>query len=876
MRQFCTRRIGRLSALLIGGFLLLTLAACGEDDNGPQAGETVILEAGSASDGPFGTKFRAQSNSISEPLDIGVAQVEAPTDDVPLPDGVQTRGMAYELTPERDVVTEPDEPFLVGLPIPEDANVEDVAVAVQIQPYEYEVAWDDEGRPEDYEPGREWSFQEAYIAQGTVATTLPRLYADDPRLLTVVEAPSFESFDGSETQPMSHSDENFDAVCTGGFGGAPESCNSSVRQSARDALRDVFHDLTDMGFNEPALSRRVNVVPNLFNSDVAFGPWLMRLRPCSEVKYGGLYKHGTDRAWTCVDSGGWGDGDEGNTLRHEFFHGTQYGYGPMREGIRQRHEFIIEGQAVASETSATSLTRDSRGLRELDVTMLTNSDDLSSGDLVEYRAQDFWVFLAEYFGESDVGFFAEFLERGNRADDVDRTLDEEFDTGLAQVYFEWAKNQAFESQYASLNSDLNGACVFEPDSVNNTEKVTFTENSGLSQDSITLDPMTSDVIEFDLQPASEPYLVTIALDSAQTLRDDFKVYRNHGSPTEECLDKANPTFEPVAVNPGEPVTVYALATNALRDDSMEVELSANVQEASLSIDITSPSDGASLPEGALVNFESDVTATEGVDEIEWVTENPDNYAGGGDVLGRGESASAGLLCPGDHTVTATLTDEFGLTDSDQVTFTVENQAPSMEFVTDPVPSSIGTGDYLILKAEATDRICEFGPGSNGADESLIEWTVAGFSAGSGNALTHKIVADAGETISVSAEYTDDGGETATLGPRELDVTTPPPGGYPPRVVIESYDSGDDIKTKTIFLEGSALDAEDGPLTGSDLEWTVTDRNGNSVTRTGEDATIPDGDAAGLHRGSLDIELRATDSDGNTNTTDVSVNFVGPG
>jgi hypothetical protein len=109
------------------------------------------------------------------------------------------------------------------------------------------------------------------------------------------------------------------------------------------------------------------------------------------------------------------------------------------------------------------------------------------------------------------------------------------------------------------------------------------------------------------------------------------------------------------------------------------------------------------------------------------------------------------------------------------------------------------------------------------------------------------------------------------------VTTPPPGGYPPNVIIESPDEGDDIGTYGIFLEGKVLDSEDGRLTGSALQWTVTGPRGDVVTRTGESPDIADGVAEGLFLGNgMTIELSATDSDGNTTTESISVDYIGPG
>jgi hypothetical protein len=882
-----TRRTLRLILLVL---VALGIASCALGDNTNE----VTLEAGTASEGPDGMMFRAQSDSIEEPLELTVEREEPPLRDVSLPDGVETRGAGYRITPERSTVTDPEAPFLVGLPIPEQADLDHVAVAVVVQPDEYTAQWNEEGPPADYEPTRQWSIQEAYIAQGTVATTVPNLQSEEGRLMVVVEEPTFRSIRADSMQVRTHSDEGFDAVCLGGFDDADESCPQSAQVAAEDALEEAYHEVRGDGFPEPALSRRVNVVPQLFNSDLSLGPYLIRLRPCSkaEKNYKGLYKFGSDRAWVCLDEDDWGN-SEMDAVRHEYFHASQHAIEELRKNADNARDFVIEGQAVASEESYDGLERQfERRRRPIDISLTDNHED-QDGELVAYQAQDFWIFLGERLGTDDLGYMKDALQEGGKTYQVDDMLAEMFPGGLRGAYWAWVKNYAFEGQYESVRSFDNETCQFNPESVDDLEQAVYLPGLGLDNDGFTLDPMTAEVVEFTVHGADEPRIVRLSAIDTENDDRDIKFYRDYSVGTEACWGPRDGYYRvqnwiDVPVDPGDSKTVYALVANddydsedpdlyrdpaGIADNQRTIELHAESREVDLSIDIETPSDGDTFTEGLVVPFEADVTASEGVRGIEWRA-----YRAGSseDVVwwGWGRVTGAGLLCNGDLTVEVEVTDERGLDAKDQVSFTIENQKPTLSFRNTPLPDTIGSGDYLLLEAKPEDHDCTSGPNDNAADPDFVQWYIDGQRAGTGGTLATRVEANPGETVEVRAEYRDFEGALATAGPVELDVTEPPPRGYAPKLTIiyPREDAGVyQVLGLTLGFIGRAYDAEDGRLTGESLQWTVRNEDGETLTGTGETPEWTDVVETGFAFGTYDVTFSARDSDGNLRSKSIVVN-----
>jgi len=75
---------------------------------------------------------------------------------------------------------------------------------------------------------------------------------------------------------------------------------------------------------------------------------------------GGMFSSGSGRVWVAVDTGCVNAGDR-STVRHEYVHATQYGYGlSFASGEWLASRWSIEGQAVLLQTDYDALTRSAR------------------------------------------------------------------------------------------------------------------------------------------------------------------------------------------------------------------------------------------------------------------------------------------------------------------------------------------------------------------------------------------------------------------------------------------------------------------------------------------------------------------------------------
>ncbi len=183
--------------------------------------------------------------------------------------------------------------------------------------------------------------------------------------------------------------------------------------------------------------------------------------------------------------------------------------------------------------------------------------------------------------------------------------------------------------------------------------------------------------------------------------------------------------------------------------------------AAPTVTITAPAAGASFAAGTAVTFSA--TASDPEDgtlnpAISWSS----NLGG---ALGTGASVTTSSLAPGTHTITASVNDAGGLSDTDTVTITItsSNQAPTLTITGPANGSTFAAGAPVTFTAAASDP-------EQGNLSSIIAWTssVAG-PIGTGASITTTTLA-AGNHV-ITAEVTDSGGLKAT---RTINVTITAP------------------------------------------------------------------------------------------------------
>lgn len=267
------------------------------------------------------------------------------------------------------------------------------------------------------------------------------------------------------------------------------------------------------------------------------------------------------------------------------------------------------------------------------------------------------------------------------------------------------------------------------------------------------------------------------------------------------------------------------------------------------VTITAPQDGSAYNSG--INFTFTGSATDAEDgtltgtTLEW-TSSLDG------TLGTGSSQSSVGLRNGSHIITLTATDSEGVTGSATITVHIGNTPPRVSILNPQTNTNVEEGAYITFQGSATDD--EDGTLSG----SSLVWTssISGAFATGTNPAPINTLPVGRHSIILSAT---DSSEAVTYStPINIRVgnTTPVATIIAP-TTNSTFDIGEDI-----IFQGTGVDAEDGFLLTTSLEWTSS-RQG--PIGTGNSLTLSDLDS-GLHI----ITLTVTDQDGATDTATITI------
>ncbi len=215
--------------------------------------------------------------------------------------------------------------------------------------------------------------------------------------------------------------------------------------------------------------------------------------------------------------------------------------------------------------------------------------------------------------------------------------------------------------------------------------------------------------------------------------------------------------------------------------------------------ITAPADGSIFQATDTIGFagsasdpeDGDLTAT-----LAW-TSNLDG------AIGTGGSFSASLSV-GVHTITASITDAGGLQDTDAITVTVENTAPSVTISAPADGAGFNVGDSVSFAGSASDF-------EDGDLTAGISWSSSldGAIGSGGSFATSGLSAG---THVITASVTDAGGL------QDSDTITITVNAAPTATITAPADGSTFQATDSIAFAGSASDPEDSDLT-TVLAWT---------------------------------------------------------
>lgn len=419
------------------------------------------LEPGGQLTGVDDVLLATTEGALEEPVQVLISRSSDPTDVTPLPESMDQHGGFYHLGAESDTFAPVEHPFVVGLPLPDGAPTEDLALAVLV-PAQY-IHIDTRPGVSYIEPADAWDFLPAtHDEESNQALAVTPSLTASPVTATLVSATYFSSTSSnSDTTtiadqqslpsdvllgtvlnrhfwfspyPRQADEPDFIAVCGPPEGDADAGCEQGDLNRAALDLERVYSDLTGLGFRLPRLNRRaIHISLRGRGASVDLGAYVIEVRPCdrSELDTVGLYIS-NGRAWACNGNG------MDMTIRHEYFHATQYAYEAVLENATTREGWFIEGQATASQQSESILTRDSaRGLRDVDKSLRGNNG--------VYRAQDFWLYVGKKLN-ADLTFLIPIFDYPPNAEGVNAAILEEYPRlqNLPSLYWDWVKNQTFE------------------------------------------------------------------------------------------------------------------------------------------------------------------------------------------------------------------------------------------------------------------------------------------------------------------------------------------------------------------------------------------------------------------------------------------------
>ena len=816
------------------------------------------LQPGGSVEGAKGLIVRAQPDSISESIDVEIETTDPPTDKNPLPQNVLTAGPFLRLSASIRTFTPAQSPFTFSLPVDaSQVDTEHLALAVLV-PGE-EIHFQAECLVEDcpdFSPRDTWIPVSGVYHPGSsrFETTLP-LLAKEGRTVVLVQSLDYTSpainvgqslrpgipFGGSykcssasllgsvlcplwdrvlASDHLQGQNAGFQAHCRQ-FGPSQFSCGNSEEDAVENEISSRHQELQGVGFADPYLG-----TDSSGDYELEIRPFwqgsspINQLEACEVANGGavyGMYTTNTQTIIVCINS----DGVVGKTLstaRHEYFHAVQYGYTEFLFSVRK--DWVVEGTASASENSLNSFGRDTgRDLHQIDTSLKDNQD------FIEYRAQDFWVYLGLLYEQSSAGvnlaYLAEIFSEGGDASAVDVALQNNpnlpLSLTLSEAYWRWARNQFY---LQAIHSGVSG-----PGSQINTEvaavqQVNLGSSFSPSPSTFQLEPLDSVALELNYsQDPSGTYSRILHVGATHNnIRSEFYELDSSAS---ECLSSGQLTSLQATVPQGVDKTYYVLISNTDPNHSATINLSYE----SVDIEITQPSENAEFDEGETIKLVGDVQGVcESNNDLPRISWSYPQSSGSPFIFGdtkSGEPIYWDSFCDGTYTITARAMNAQGnFVARDDVTVVVQDPEGS------PPPEKCAATIRIERPQhqEAFDReedvILVASVDSDGTDvnPSDVTWHLED---------PNNPVAARGLQASLNASTLSPGKHLifaryqSALASREFKISEETNSG-PTANIQKPADNAtipfQDQDTTVVEFEGYGLDPEDGRLPSDALEW----------------------------------------------------------
>lgn len=821
--------------LFIG--LLLMAAACNQ--TAPPAGpsdQTLMPDSVFVSEDEV--VLATMEGSLEQAVEVFIDPVTAP--EVPLPATVRPLGEFFRFGANQDTYGE-ENPFVVALPVPEEVDTSKLALGILLQPED--VTESDLDRPF-------WQIVEGvYDAEsGYFITTLPFL-AEDGRIVVLLAtdsytAPNLNPIATLEGQQLD-TEYTFRASCVS-FDDAEVNnrsitCNATDRADLKTALDTAFQDYDGLGFVKPYLRRSIDASLSSFSlipprvNVVLTSEYQVELRPFRDVDPGearwpcgsdgsitnlGGYSSGSQSFFVCIGNGGV-DTRAVETARHEYFHAVQFGYSKVRSQTKPL--WVLEGTAVASENSLATMIRDTgRAVRPVDVRLTAEG----TPSLIEYLSQDFFVFAGQELGEG-LDYLRQVFTRGARTQDVDAGLKAlGFNGGLPEMYWRWAKNQAFEKRHDLGGTFNTTACAFDNRTAT-PDIIDYTYIAAPNNRTIGLQPLQSKVVRINLAALpGEAYEAQLNVTTSSSAVK-AKLYDSGNAGSTVCHNQADGRDYTLSVAAGQSRTVYILISNTSLSASASVTL--EFPSAAPTLEIQSPAANAIFDEGDEISFRAVATGFKGVNpdrlSISWRYTRPDDVPFTFATSENGETISRNGFCDGSYTVTAEVLNASGSqTASATVNFTVRDLgasnpppqcAPSISIVEPAADSTFAVGQTIPLRAVFSDDSGSATPRYpiiwrlDGADGMIIgTGPESATKRGAGGHVIYVSYGAASDTVIINVIDT-------TASPPTATITSPEDGA-----TFQWFEDGAYTGGHTVTVTGTGVSDGGATLPGSALTWAI--------------------------------------------------------
>lgn len=319
------------------------------------------------------------------------------------------------------------------------------------------------------------------------------------------------------------------------------------------------------------------------------------------------------------------------------------------------------------------------------------------------------------------------------------------------------------------------------------------------------------------------------------------------------------TFISTGLSIGAHTVTLTVTDSGGRTDTSKITLNITAGSGSIPTAVLiTPLDGALYIEGMAVSFTG--TGTDAQDgalsgsSLSW-------FSSEDGLLGTGSPLEVSSLSAATHTITLTVIDSDGFSDTDTATIGVyptgQNLPPQANILTPADGTSVEEGSNILFTGTGTD------PQDGTLSGTSLVWTSDIYGPlGAGTAVNTSILSQATHTITLTA--TDSEGATGNDTITVI-ITEPEPNTAPTAVITTPIDGSSIAEGQTIFFTGAGADAQDGPITGTSLSWSSDVYGG-----LGTGAFVQHDD---LTQGVHVITLTAIDEEGLTGTDTVTITIT---